>query len=107
MIAMPFTIQTNALSGDNIGTYLGLFNCTICLPQIIASVFGGIILKAMPLTASGVPNSPAMILVSGILLFCGAIAVWNIKETFGSRKESASEVETDMLKTRIGTDADI
>ncbi len=107
MLAMPFTILTNALSGDNIGTYLGLFNCTICLPQIIASVFGGIILKAMPLTASGVPNSPAMILVSGILLFCGAIAVWNIKETFGSRKESASEVETDMLKTRIGTDADI
>ncbi len=107
MLAMPFTILTNALSGDNIGTYLGLFNCTICLPQIIASVFGGIILKAMPLTASGVPNSPAMILVSGILLFCGAIAVWNIKETFGSRKESASEVETDMLETRMGTDADI
>ncbi|MBD5277608.1 MAG: SLC45 family MFS transporter [Bacteroides sp.] len=29
MLAMPFTILTNALSGNHIGTYLGLFNCTI------------------------------------------------------------------------------
>jgi len=89
MLAMPFTILTNALAGDNIGTYLGLFNCTICLPQIVASVLGGTILKAMPLTTAGVPNSPAMILVSGLLLLCGSLAVWNIRETFGSKKEVA------------------
>lgn len=85
MLAMPFTILTNALSGNNIGTYLGLFNCTICLPQIIASLLGGLILGLIPTTAKGVPNAPAMILISGILLAIGAIAVWNIKETYGSR----------------------
>ena len=41
ILAMPFTILTNALSGNHIGTYLGLFNCTICIPQIIAALCGG------------------------------------------------------------------
>lgn len=85
MLAMPFTILTNAISGGNIGTYLGLFNCTICLPQIVASLLGGVILSLIPVTAAGVPNAPAMLLVSGILLVLGAVAVWNIKETFGSK----------------------
>lgn len=34
MLAMPFTILTNSLSGKNMGTYLGLFNGTICVPQV-------------------------------------------------------------------------
>ncbi len=86
MLAMPFTILTNALSGNNIGTYLGLFNCTICLPQIIASLLGGLILSIIPVTALGVPNAPAMLFVSGVLLCLGALAVWGIRETYGSEK---------------------
>ena len=39
MLAMPFALLTNALSGTkSMGAYLGLFNCTICLPQIIAAL---------------------------------------------------------------------
>ena len=45
MLAIPFTLLTNSLSGDHIGTYLGLFNGTICLPQIVAAACGGLILK--------------------------------------------------------------
>ncbi|MEG2819957.1 MAG: MFS transporter, partial [Muribaculaceae bacterium] len=33
MLAMPFTILTNSISGKNMGAYLGLFNGTICVPQ--------------------------------------------------------------------------
>ena len=40
MLALPFTILTNALSGGHMGTYLGLFNGTICIPQIIAAALG-------------------------------------------------------------------
>ncbi len=87
MLAMPFTILTNALSGNNIGTYLGLFNCTICLPQIVASLLGGVILSLIPVTAAGVPNAPAMLCVSGLLLCLGACAVWGIKETYGSQSK--------------------
>ena len=37
MLALPFTLLTNALKGGHVGIYLGLFNCTICVPQIVAA----------------------------------------------------------------------
>ncbi len=86
MLAMPFTILTNALSGNHIGTYLGLFNCTICVPQIIAALCGGMVLGLFPAGANGAPQTVWMLVVSGILLLAGAAAVWNVKETFGSQK---------------------
>ncbi len=86
MLAMPFTILTNALSGDHIGTYLGLFNCTICIPQIIAAICGGAILSLFPVAENGAPDTIFMLVVSGILLVIGACAVWNVKETYGSTK---------------------
>jgi len=85
MLAMPFTILTNALSGGNIGTYLGLFNCTITIPQIVAALCGGLILHCFPSAANGAPLTSGMLVVSGVLLLLGSVAVWNIKETFGSQ----------------------
>lgn len=84
MLAMPFTILTNALSGGNIGSYLGLFNCTICVPQIVAALIGGSILALAPLLGNGAPKSVFMLVVSGILLLVGALAVWIVKETSGT-----------------------
>lgn len=85
MLAMPFTILTNALGGDHIGTYLGLFNCTICIPQIVAAIFGGMLLGCFAPTEAGTPNTVLMLVSSGILLLLGSIAVWNVKETYGSK----------------------
>ena len=47
MLALPFTILTNSISGKNMGTYLGLFNGTICVPQICAAALGGVILSLL------------------------------------------------------------
>ncbi len=80
MLAMPFTILTSALSGKNIGTYLGLFNCTICFPQIIAALCGGSLLSLFPVGANGTPDTVWMLVVSGALLLLGSLAVWNVKE---------------------------
>lgn len=88
MLAMPFTILTNALSGNHIGTYLGLFNCTICIPQIIAAICGGAILSLFPAMSNGAPNTVMMLFVAGILLAIGSCAVWNVKETFGSQQNN-------------------
>ena len=44
MLALPFALLTNSLSGKSLGSYMGLFNCTICLPQIVASLVGGFLL---------------------------------------------------------------
>lgn len=84
MLAMPFTILTNALGGDHIGTYLGLFNCTICIPQIVAAILGGMLLSCFAPTEAGTPNTVLMLVSSGILLLLGSLAVWNVKETYGS-----------------------
>lgn len=75
MLALPFTILTNALSGKNMGAYLGLFNGTICLPQIVAAALGGVIYKYVTNE-----SSIYMLLVAGILLVFGAFSVFTIKE---------------------------
>ena len=74
MLACPFTLVTNALQGyGHMGAYLGLFNGTICLPQIIAAVCGSTVL-----TLVGSDQSMMMV-VSGMLLACGACCVFGIK----------------------------
>ena len=74
MLAVPFTLLTNSLSGEHIGTYLGLFNGTICLPQIVAAACGGLLLSAV----GGAQVN--MFLVAGAFLVLGALAVYFVKE---------------------------
>lgn len=76
MMMFPFTMLTNALSGENMGTYLGLFNGSICIPQIIASCLS---FALFPLLGA---SMPAMLLVSGVLLVLGSLSVSIIKETY-------------------------
>ena len=74
MLAMPFALVTNALQGyGHMGAYLGLFNGTICVPQIAAAALGGAILHLVGSTQSN------MMLVAGVLLFLGAASVTAIK----------------------------
>lgn len=79
MLAWPFTILTNSLKGGNIGAYLGLFNCSICIPQIIGALAGGWILAAI-----GSPDALApqwmMMVIAGVSLAVGALCVGFIKE---------------------------
>lgn len=75
MLAMPFTFVTNALQGyGHMGAYLGLFNGTICLPQIIAAICGGSILHIVG------GHSSTMMIVSGVLLVIGSCCVSLIKK---------------------------
>ena len=79
MLALPFTILTNALSGSHMGTYLGLFNGTICVPQIVAAALGGTILSLFTPHGSVAPEVD-MLVLAGILLLAGAVSVLIIKE---------------------------
>lgn len=75
MLAMPFTFVTNALQGyGHMGAYLGLFNGTICIPQIVAAAIGGTLLAIV-----GSVQSHMMIL-AGVALVLGALSVTIIKE---------------------------
>ena len=74
MLAMPFTFVTNALQGyGHMGAYLGLFNGTICIPQIIAALCGGVVLSLVG------HHQSTMMIVSAVLLVVGALCVTVIK----------------------------
>ena len=74
MLAMPFTFVTNALQGyGHMGAYLGLFNGTICLPQIVAALCGGTILHMVG------SHQENMMIVAGVLLIIGSVCVHFIK----------------------------
>lgn len=79
MLAWPFTILTNSLHSGNIGGYLGLFNCTICIPQIIAALAGGWILSMLSTPGELAPEY-LMMLIAGISIAIGALCVFNIRE---------------------------
>ncbi len=89
MLAMPFTILTNSISGKHMGAYLGLFNGTITIPQIVAAVLGGTLFSML-----GGTNQTNMIVLAGILLIIGAACVFAIKETY-------AEAQTNTDKTPV------
>ena len=74
MLAMPFTFVTNALQGyGHMGAYLGLFNGTICIPQIVAALCGGVVLSLIG------SHQSSMMLVAAVLLVVGGACVTVIK----------------------------
>lgn len=75
MLAMPFTFVTNALEGrGHMGAYLGLFNGTICVPQIIAAALGGVVFHLLGSVQSH------MMMAAGVLLVVGMCCVCLIKD---------------------------
>jgi maltose/moltooligosaccharide transporter len=75
MLAMPFTFVTNALQGyGHMGAYLGLFNGTICIPQIVAALCGGLVLSLIG------SHQSSMMLVAAVLLVVGAACVTVIRD---------------------------
>ncbi len=74
MLAMPFTFVTNALQGyGHMGAYLGLFNGTICIPQIVAALLGGVILSLVG------SHQSSMMIVAGCSFLIASACVIIIK----------------------------
>lgn len=91
--SIPFTILTNALDGQHDGTYIGMFNCWICLPQICASVASFALYPMFSKMSHG-DGASMMILFGAVLFIIGAFSVWVIKETKGlSAKKTDEEAE--------------
>ena len=85
MLALPFAIVTNALEGyGHMGVYLGLFNGTICIPQIAAAALGGIVFQLIG------GRQCDMLMVAGILLVIGAICVFGVKDRTLKQAEAAN-----------------
>ena len=70
----PFKMMVGDMVNDE---YLGLFNGSICLPQIVALLCSFVLFPLM----GGVQHN--MVLVAGVSLSMAACAVLTIKETRG------------------------
>ena len=45
ILAMPYSILSRDVRADNMGAYMGIFNFTITIPQIVIGLTGGMIVK--------------------------------------------------------------
>ena len=75
ILAMPYAMLANSLPPKKMGMFMGLFNMSITIPQIINGIFGGLILKY----AFG--GDPLLsIYLAGVLMIFGAISTFFVKD---------------------------
>lgn len=75
ILAMPYAILSKSVDTRRMGVYMGIFNFTITIPQIVIGLTGGLIIKH--LFAS---NATIMIGMAGIFMLLAAISVFFVKE---------------------------
>ncbi|WP_163707394.1 MFS transporter [Mangrovibacterium lignilyticum] len=74
ILAMPYSILSESLPADKMGVYMGIFNFTIAGPQIISGFLGGAILRSVFQN-----EAIYMLMICGVSMFLGALAVAFIK----------------------------
>lgn len=75
ILAMPYAILSRAVEARRMGVYMGIFNFTITIPQIIIGLSGGVIVKYI---FNAEPMS--MIALAGVFMLLAAVSVIFIKE---------------------------
>lgn len=82
ILSMPYSILSKALDARRTGVFMGIFNFTITIPQIVIGALGGLILKHI----FGM-NTPMMLVLAGIFMILAAISVYFVKETPAHNEE--------------------
>lgn len=75
ILAMPYAILSKSIKSDRMGVYMGLFNFTITVPQIVCGIIGGVLVQNI---FEGKASS--MIIMGGISLLLAAASVLIVKE---------------------------
>ncbi|QCZ93565.1 MFS transporter [Salinimonas iocasae] len=75
ILAMPYAMLAGALPPQKTGVYMGIFNFTVAVPQIVAGLFSGLILSAVFDN-----EAKYIIVVAGVSMIAGALAVFFVKE---------------------------
>lgn len=75
ILALPYSILAKSLPSSSTGLYMGIFNFTITLPQIVCGLIGGTLVKHL---FNG--SASAMIIVAGACMVLAALSVGIVKE---------------------------
>jgi maltose/moltooligosaccharide transporter len=75
ILAMPYAMLASSIPPRQMGVYMGLFNMSITIPQIVSGVFSGLILKYF-----FADNPVLCIVMAGVSMCLAAISSTFIKE---------------------------
>jgi len=89
ILAMPYAILSGSLPAKRMGIYMGLFNLTVVIPQIISAVSGGPMLEAF---FGG--KAIYILVMAGIIMMIGSITVYFVKDV---------SADTDTVKGGAGS----
>ena len=75
ILSMPYAILSKALDARRTGVFMGIFNFTITIPQIVIGALGGLILKYF-----FDMKTPMMLVLAGVFMFLAAVSVYFVKD---------------------------
>jgi maltose/moltooligosaccharide transporter len=79
ILSMPYAILSNALPAARMGVYMGLFNAFIVIPEIVAAVGFGPLIRLV--LGEGNPNAPLyVVMFGGFSLLLAAVAVAFVRD---------------------------
>jgi maltose/moltooligosaccharide transporter len=79
ILSMPYAILSGALPAARMGVYMGIFNFFIVIPEIVASLFFGRVIRAI----FGVNSSIAplyMVMAGGVFMLIAALLVTRVQD---------------------------
>jgi maltose/moltooligosaccharide transporter len=82
ILAMPYAMLANSIPPKQMGIFMGLFNMSITIPQIVNGIFGGLILQY-------VFNDKPMysLIMAGVFMILGAGATFFVQDKLDLRQK--------------------
>jgi maltose/moltooligosaccharide transporter len=81
ILAMPYAMLANSIPPKKMGMFMGLFNMSITIPQIINGIFGGLILRYVfnddPLKS---------LLMAGVFMILGAVSTFFVQDKLDAKR---------------------
>lgn len=92
ILSMPYAILSNALPDARIGVYMGIFNAFIVIPEIVAALGFGPLIRL--LLGEGNPNAPLyVVMAGGLCLLAAALSVYFVDDPMPSLAPAPGAVE--------------
>ena len=93
ILSMPYAILSGALPAHRMGVYMGVFNFFIVIPEIIAALAFGSVIRLV--FGQDNPNAPLyMVMLGGLFLATAALCVAFVRDV-GARRALEDVIEAD------------